>query len=85
MVDTQVLDLEALYRAPITLRGHYVTLVPLTLEHGEALFSASPGVIACCTLSHFEIFCLHARRLSQNVTPILGAALRQRTCPCSMV
>lgn len=43
MADRQVIDLERLYRAPITLRGHYVTLVPLTLEHSEALFRALNG------------------------------------------
>ena len=43
MADMQVSDLEALYRSPITLRGQYVTLMPLTLEHGEALFRALNG------------------------------------------
>ena len=43
MADLQESNLEALYRAPITLRGQYVTLVPLTLEHGEALFQALKG------------------------------------------
>jgi hypothetical protein len=43
MVDMQGIDLEALYYAPITLRGQYVTLVPLTLEHSEALFQALNG------------------------------------------
>src|SRR5262247_2232209 len=36
------------------------------------------GFIACCRPSHCEIPLLHARDLSQNVTPILGTAPRQR-------
>src|SRR6266508_4191755 len=43
MADMKVIDLEALYRSPITLRGQCVTLVPLTLEHGETLFRALNG------------------------------------------
>ena len=43
MADMQVIDLEALYYTPITLRGQYVTLVPLTLEHSAALFQALNG------------------------------------------
>jgi mRNA-degrading endonuclease HigB of HigAB toxin-antitoxin module len=31
------------------------------------------GFTACCMSSHFEILLLHARHLSENVTPILGA------------
>ena len=40
MADMQIIDLEALYCSPITLQGQGVTLVPLTLEHGEALSRA---------------------------------------------
>jgi RNA-directed DNA polymerase len=43
------------------------------------------GFIACCISSHFEILLLHARHLSQNVTPILGAAPRQRKGSCPVV
>jgi len=34
-------DLEALYQTPVTLDGKHVKLLPLTLEHGEALFGLS--------------------------------------------
>ncbi len=43
MADKQIIDFEAFYYAPITLRGHYVTLVPLALEHSVALFRALNG------------------------------------------
>ena len=40
---TTGLDLAHLYRTPVTLAGQHVTLVPLTLEHGHALFRALNG------------------------------------------
>jgi N-acetyltransferase len=43
MTDKQITDLKALYYAPTTLRGQYVTLVTLTLEHSVALFQALNG------------------------------------------
>jgi len=36
-------DLENLYRTSVTFNGKHVTLLPLTLEHGEALFRALNG------------------------------------------
>lgn len=36
-------DLEALYQTPVTLDGKHVQLLPLNLEHGEALFRALNG------------------------------------------